>query len=251
MFRFSILRKTLILVCIVSIGITLGRVTFAAFPAPAATPIGTMNAFGPAEVRELRTKEATVFSGDRIRSFHDAYVRVFLNAGHRIELSSNTDVKVVTENDATKIAMLSGRLAFASSPVRPLQLDVQSFTVLAKPGQSGTIISDTVNLISIASTQGHIEVRNNLTGEMFILRPNTTAFGVTKRQPQQTPQAPQPPQTPPDQDPTTVKVPAPSSSGKALTTKTLIFGGLGGAAAVIAIKAARKDDNVASPSSPR
>jgi len=246
MFGFSIVRKILALVCIGSIAVAFSPVPFVALPAPASPPIGTMSAFGPAEVRAVRTKEATLFPGDRVRSLQDSYVRVFLNAGHRIELSSNTDVRFATENDSTKIAMVSGRLAFASSPVRPLQLDVQSLTVLAKPGESGTIISDAVNLISIAATQGQIEVRNNLTGELFVLRPKTTTvFGLNGREPQQQ----QPPQTP-DQEPATVKIPV-GSSGKALTTKLLILAGLGGAAAAIAIKAAGKDDNVASPSSPR
>ena len=241
------MKKTLALVCIFLAVVAMNPVPNVASPAPAAAAIGTMSAIGTAEVRAVRTKEATLFSGDIVRSLQGSYVRVFLNEGHRIELSSNTDVKLAKESATTKIAMLSGRLAFASSPMSPLQLNVQSLTVLAEPGESGSITSASPDLVSVAVVKGPIEVRNSETGEWFLLRAGTTTFfGLHGREPQQQPQQPPPP--PPGQEPATIKIPQPSESSN--LTKILIFAGLFGSGAVIAA-VLLKDDNVASPSSPR
>ncbi len=271
-----LVQKTLAWICGVSIVIATFPYPSSASPGPASAMIGTMSAAGVVEVRGLKTKEATLFSGDRVRSFDSSYAKVFLNQGHRIELSSNSDVTLTGEKDLTKIAMLSGWVGFTSSPARPLQLEVQSLVVTAQPGQSGSVSSVEENVVSIAAVKGQIKVSNRTTGEAFLLQPGTsTVFGLSGREPVQTastgnpavarPQSLQsqlqqqsttqqqpPAQQPPDQQTATVKIPPSSGGGKAFPTKVLVIAGIAGAAvAVAAVAAGGGDDEVASPSTPR
>src|SRR5690349_14084170 len=94
-----IVQKTLAWICGVSIVVVSFPFPGTASPAPVSAMIGTMSAAGVVEVRGLKTKEATLFSGDRVRSFDSSYAKVFLNQGHRIELSSNSDVTVTGEKN--------------------------------------------------------------------------------------------------------------------------------------------------------
>jgi hypothetical protein len=227
--------------------------------AGAGSPIGTMDAFGPAEVRAVRTRQATLFSGDHVRSLHDAYVNVFLNGGHHVGLSSNTEVTLTKESDQSKIVMLAGELGFASSATIPLQLQIQSLTVQAEPGTTGSITSTSTDLVSVAMVKGQSKVRNSESGEFYVLRPGTTTvFGLHGREPLLNlnttsvgapgPKQNQQPTPPPSQPPATIKVPPPSGTGK--STKVVIIAAAAGGVAAIAIIAATRGDS-ASPSMPR
>jgi hypothetical protein len=266
-------KKTLALLCGVSVVFAAHPYTIAGSPAPAM--IGTMTAVGTADVRGVKTREATLFSGDVVRSLDRSYVKVFLNGGHRIELSFNTDVKVSREGDLTKVAMASGMVGFSSAPAEALQLDVQSLTVLAGKGNSGSVSSLSANLVSVAAVTGEIRVRNKETGESFSVHPGTSSiFGLRGREPasrsialtaaaarparpqqQAAPRQQQPPAEPPaQQEPATVRIPPPpagssAGSGMSTSTKVLIVAGVGGGIGVIAAVAGG-NKNVASPSTP-
>jgi hypothetical protein len=236
---------------------------YAATSAPAT--IGTVSAIGVVEVRGMKSREATLFSGDRIQSHDRSYVRVFLNDGHRIELASNTGVTLWRENNSTNISIDSGQLGFAASSMRPLQFELQSLTVVAEPGGTGSITYTSTDLVSIAAIEGKIKVTNRETGELFPLRLGArTVFGLHGKEPVASANSAsgvtrmnrreeqEPTQQPPGQQPpATVKVPPPATGGLSRTTKILIFAGIGGAAAAIAAVAAGGDDNHASPSTPR
>jgi hypothetical protein len=261
MFESSMLRKALALVCGFSAVAAVEPLPGAGLAASGPSIVGTMTAFGPAETRKVRTREATLFSGDRVRSLEHAYVRIFLSGGHHLELSSNTDVMLAKKNDSTEVAMFSGRVGFVSSLVGPLRFEVQSLTVLAEPGVGGSIESTSVDRVSIAVVKGQIKVRNDETQEWFVLRPGTTtAFGLHGRQPLDEPipanartlrpeQQKQEPPPPVNQDPATIKVP-PAGGSKPIESRVLIIAGVGVAGALI-IAAIAGNDNVASPSAPR
>jgi hypothetical protein len=258
-----LLRQTLAFVCGASL---LAATPFpsSAAPAPAGAPaamIGTMSAVGSADVRGTRLREATLFSGDRVRALRDSYVKVVLTGGHRVELSADTEAGFARTGELTKVAMLSGRVGFAASPAESLEVDVQSLAVLADPGESGAIASVSANLVSISAIKGRMEVRNTATGESFTLDPGTsTVFGLNGREPAQNsgssaagrPDAQQTQQPPPNQEPATIRIPPPTTgSGKSASTKILIIAGVGGAGAAVAAILATRNGDSASPSTPR
>jgi hypothetical protein len=230
-----------------------GPILLTAFPATAGVPIGTMTAVGAAEVRNVKTREATLFSGDRVRSLQNAYVKVFLNTGHRLDFASNTDVRLTKEHNSTNIAMLGGRLGFASSPAAPLEIEVDTLTIQAESSGSGGISYSHADLVSITVVQGRTRVRNRATGESFLLVPGTTttfALGPNATNAAARPGPQQQPPPPADQDPVTIKVPPVSGGGRAPTAKTVAIVALGVGAA-IGLIAVLDGDDVASPSSPR
>jgi len=229
--------------------------------APTAPVIGTLRAVGMADVRGVRTREATLFAGDRIRSLDSPSVNVFLSGGHRIELFSKSDVTLLKEGSLTWISMSSGQVRFAASAGAPLRLDLQSLTIVAERGEAGRIASTSERLVAVAAVKGQLKVRNVQTGEAFIILPGRSAFfelqgqdpriaGGSQAEPQQ-PTSPNP-----AQEPAIVRIPPPSSpsarpGGMSRSTKVLIIAGIGGVGGGIAALVAGKDDNVASPSSPR
>ena len=251
MYEESLLKKMVALSCAVSIAATAHPYSIAGSSTAAPVTIGILSATGSAEVRGVRTRETTLFSGDRIRALDNSYVKVVLKDGHRLELSANTDVKLSQNSEATRVVVLSGLLGFTSSEAGPLRLNVQTLEVVAGPDHSGQVNAISANLVSIGAVKGRLTVHNSETGESFVVSPGTrTVFGLRGEKPvsQQPPQEPQQPQ-----QPATIKVPPPSAAGggKALSTKILIIGGIAGAGAAIAAVAATRGDNTASPSMPR
>jgi hypothetical protein len=255
MFELSLPRRICAVACAACIGVSTGPASFAA-ASPSPAMIGTVTAVGSADVRGVRTSEATLFSGDRVRCFDRSYAKIFLNSGHRLEMSSNAEITLKRASGLTEIAMLSGQLDFTSSSLEPLQLDVRSLSVRAEPGESGRIASLSQNVVSIGAIEGSISVKNRETGESFVLRPGTsTVFGLHGSEPVSTAAASgslparqdAQQQQAPGQPPPTITIPPPSTkSGMSTTTKVLIIAGIGGAGAAIAAVA-----NKGSESTPR
>jgi ferric-dicitrate binding protein FerR (iron transport regulator) len=140
--------------------------------------IGSLSAAGSVWLRGVEVSRAgTLFSGDRIRTSEDAYARLTLTEGHRIELGGGTDVTVEggidgseTASGSARLDVRAGRILFASSPAsEPLSVKVESFRIVAGSGSSGEVSFLERNEVGVRVDTGRLMVRNNSTGESWTI----------------------------------------------------------------------------------
>jgi hypothetical protein len=224
-----------------------------------AAAIGWIAASGDVDVRNVRVRETTVFSGDRVRVFPKSGATMVLDPGHRIELAGDTNVRIASEGPWTTIDVDAGRLDFSASLQGRIRVQAQSLLVSAESSEAGRVASVQQDIVAVAALKGELHVLNRETGETFSVKAgNTAVFGLRGKEPLASDSAEfsgerasaqqQPPAG--TQPPATVRVPrTDTQSAVSSNTKLFLILGIGGAAAVTTILLTR-DDSPASPSSP-
>jgi ferric-dicitrate binding protein FerR (iron transport regulator) len=103
--------------------------------------LGSVSATGAAEVRGMAVAgDTTLFSGDRIRTRSDAYVRVLLAGGPQVELGADSAVEIDRDEAGFHLRVTGGRVVFSAPPdSAPVTVEAGSVEVAARGGAAAEI----------------------------------------------------------------------------------------------------------------
>lgn len=133
--------------------------------------VGSVSVAGPVQLRGVRiAREGTVFSGDTIDTDTDAWASLALASGQKMELGSETAVRVTSVDGAVQVAMSSGSLAFSSpASAAPLEIGVASYRIVAADGAAGDVAYSDAE-IGVRALGGSLRVESD-TGDAIVLDP--------------------------------------------------------------------------------
>jgi hypothetical protein len=156
----ELLHRSFALLLTIVLVLTLAPVRSLAEADPA-TPIGSLLTGGSVLLRGVPlSREGTLFSGDTIHTDEEAYARLSLLDGQRIELGPSTHIDVARNETHVEIAMHTGALAFAApASSNEIRVEIPSYQIVALQGSSGDITLLDSGEVGVRPLEGSILVQ--------------------------------------------------------------------------------------------
>jgi hypothetical protein len=106
------------------------------------------------------TSGSTVYSGDAITAAANGRTQIALPGGGRVDVLSNSTVKVTRETDGVQLAVERGSASFLSRPESPVAAVLTDATVRAPKGTSaqGILRMESPETMLVVASKGALEV---------------------------------------------------------------------------------------------
>ena len=138
--------------------------------APANGVVGSVRTTGSVQLRGVAvSREGTLFAGDVVQSGAGGYATLRLNAGHKVELSSDTRVTVGEDGSIAQLALASGHMAFASDVASPLSIVIAPLEIYLNTDASGDVSIVGERTVGVRVRAGSVLVRNTQSKKSFVL----------------------------------------------------------------------------------
>jgi hypothetical protein len=150
-----------------------GTAPLAAAEVATAANIGSVSAVGSVQLRGVGISEGTLFSGDSLKVAPEAYAKVVLVEGHKVELDGNSNVTISKDAGIINIQMTAGNIGITGGQ-KPVRVRVGGFEITTNGQARGTVAFVGSEAFGVRAIDGTVSVRNTATKQSFTVVKGTT-----------------------------------------------------------------------------
>jgi hypothetical protein len=153
--------------------IATGTAPLSAAEVATAANIGSVSAVGSVQLRGVGISEGTLFSGDSVKVAPEAYAKVVLIEGHKVELDGSSNVTISKDAGIINIHMTAGNIGFTGGQ-KPVRVRVGGYEITGNGQARGTVAFMGAEAFGVRAIDGTVSVRNTATKQSFTVAKGTT-----------------------------------------------------------------------------